>query len=307
MYIGGHYSNITNFEDLILALEHTRKSGGNIIQIFVGKNTATTITQKAKITNQEAKEIKKICKELNMQIYIHASLSLNLSNPLTGRYHWILDNLIYDMNFAHKIGAKGVTVHLGTKFAERYLLKVYTEESIDTEAIKNMAKSLEYVIHYSTPSKTKLLIETSAGQKNKIATYIEELGQLYKMINKKYIKRIGFTLDTCHIFSAGYDITTPKGWHNYVKLFNKYIGIKHIYLIHLNDSARTFNSHTDVHTNLLHGYLFEKNKETLEAIVRWTVKHKIAMILETRDIKFKYVSGVIVLASFSSSRIFFVT
>ncbi len=283
MYIGGHYHCIYSYDDLLIALDHTHKVGGNLIQIFIGKNTSTTITQKAKLTTSEDNDIKKLIKKLNMKIFIHASLSLNFSNPLIGRYHWILDNLIYDMNFANRIGAEGVVVHLGTKFKERYMLKKYDNESIDKEAFSNMVKSLEYVLDYSLP-RVKILIETSAGQKNKIATYVEELGQLYHLFNKKYLKRIGYCVDTCHVYSSGYDISTPQGWNDYVKLFNKFIGIKHIYLIHLNDSNTPFDSHRDVHTNLLKGYLFENNKATLKTIVQWAVKHKIPMVLETRDL-----------------------
>ncbi len=284
MYIGGHYHCIYSYDDLLISLNHTQKAGGNLIQIFIGKNTSTTITQKAKLTIQEFNNIKKLIKKLNMKIFIHASLSLNFSNPLIGRYHWILDNLIYDINFANRIGAEGVVVHLGTKFKERYILKKYDNQSVDKEAFRNMVKSLEYVIQYSLP-KVKILIETSAGQKNKIATYVEELGQLYYMFDQRYKKRIGFCIDTCHVYSSGYDISTPEGWNNYIKLFNKFIGIKHIYLIHLNDTNTPFNSHRDVHTNLLKGYLFENNKETLKTIVQWSVKHKIPMVLETRDLK----------------------
>ncbi len=284
MYIGGHYHCVNGYKDLLIALDHTRKVGGNVIQIFVGKNIATSIGQKTKISTEEGKDIKKLLKSLNMKIFIHSSLALNFSNPLIGRYHWILDNLIYDMNFAYKIGCKGVVVHLGTKFKDRYMLKKYNNTSVDKEAFSNMVKSLEYVLQYS-PKSVKILIETSAGQRNKIATHIEELGKLYHMFNKRFLSGIGFCLDTCHIYSAGYDISSPEGWKNYIKLFNKYIGIKHIYLIHLNDSNTPYNSHTDVHTNLLEGYLFKKDKKTLKVIIDWANSKEIPMILETRDLK----------------------
>ena len=67
-------------------------------------------------------------------------------------------------------------------------------------------QDLKTFFKHTAPPGVKILIETSAGQKNKIATYIEELGELYSMFNQKYIKRIGFCLDTCHKYSAGYDI-----------------------------------------------------------------------------------------------------
>lgn len=289
MYIGGHYHCIYSYDNLLVALDHTKKAGGNLIQIFNGDNTSTTKNQKAKLTPSKCKDIKKLIKKLKMNIYIHASLSLNLANPLIGRYRWILDNLIYDMNFAKSIGAKAVTVHLGTKFKDRYLLKKYDEKSINEEALKNMAKSLEYVIKHSDKSNVKLLIETSAGQKNKIGTSLAELSKIYHKIGMKYRKKIGFTVDTCHIYSAGYDIRAKDGWKEYLKLFQKYIGIKKIYLIHLNDSKRELNSHTDLHDNLMNGYIFKNNLLALKNIVKWAEKHEVPMVLETRDLsKYKH-------------------
>lgn len=281
MYIGGHYHCIYNYDDLITAIHHTSKAGGNALQIFVGKNIATTTGQKAKLSTQEAKDIRSLLKKLNMVIFIHASLSLNLSNPLIGKYHWILDNLIYDLNFGNKIGAHGVVVHLGTKFADRYILKKYNNASVENEAVNNMVKSIKYVIDVT--KKQPILIETSAGQRNKIATYVEELGDMYSKFQPKYKKRIGFCLDSCHLYSAGYDISTPFGFNNYIKLFNKYIGTKHIKLLHLNDSASAFNSHTDVHTNLMKGSIF-KDKKTIQVIVKWAHKNNVPIILETRDL-----------------------
>ncbi len=63
-----------------------------------------------------------------------------------------------------------------------------------------------------------------------------------------------------------------------------HIGIKHIKLIHLNDSKTELGGGKDLHTNLMKGYIFKKNKEALEEIVLWAKKYKVPMVLETRDL-----------------------
>jgi apurinic endonuclease APN1 len=301
MFIGGHYHCIYNYDDLLSALYHTYKNGGNTLQIFVGKNTSTTIKQKAIINDKEGHIIKKFLKNMNMKIFIHGSLSLNFANPLINKYKWSLDNLIFDINFAIKIGAKAIVIHLGSIFKDRYLLSKYDNKSINNEAYSNMIKSLEYVIkNIKNMKNIKILLETSAGQKNKIGTSLQDLGKLYNKIKPKFKKYIGFCIDTCHIFSAGYDLSTPHKWIEYIKLFNKYIGIKNIYLIHLNDSKKPFNSHTDYHTNLLKGYIFKNNIETLKTIVLWAFKNKIPIILETRNLN-KYKKEIKLIYSFLPS------
>lgn len=284
LYIGGHYKCVYNYDDLLIAIDHCRKSGGNALQIFVGSNTSTTTSakQKARLSPSEFKDIKNLLRDLDMKIYIHGSLSLNLCNPLKPRYEWSLINLLYDLNFGHQIGAKAVVIHLGTIVKDRFGNKMSNKE-IEESAYENMAKSLEFIANNSPP-KIKTLIETSAGQKNKIATRIEDLGRLWKMISAKARKRIGFCIDTCHIFSAGYPIDEKSGWKDYITLFNRYIGIKYVYLIHLNDSKAPFGSKKDLHTGLMDGYIFKKNGKQLGEIVRWIDRHHISMILETRSL-----------------------
>ena len=61
-----------------------------------------------------------------MKLFIHGSLSLNLCNPIIPRYLWSLENLMYDLNFGHKIGAEGVVIHLGTVMKDRYNIENFT-------------------------------------------------------------------------------------------------------------------------------------------------------------------------------------
>jgi len=288
MFIGGNYSCIYNYKDLLYAINHTKKISGNNLQIFVGKNTSTTTSskQKGEFTDKELNNIKILLKKLNIKIFIHGSLSLNLCNPLIPKYNWSLENLLYDLNFGYKIGAVGVVIHLGTIMKERYTVKNNSNKNIEKEAYKNMVKTLEKII-IKMPPRIKILIETSAGQKGKIATSVEDLGKLYNMIKLKYRKRVGICIDTCHIFSSGYSINIENGFMEYIKKFNKHIGINHIKLIHLNDSKTKLGERKDLHENLMKGYIFNK-KNILREIILWIEKYNIPIILETRNVSLYY-------------------
>lgn len=292
LYIGGHYYSIYNYDELMRVLKHTLKIKANCCQIFLGRNTSTTISskQKPQFTNKEIKDIKNFIKKNKIHLYIHGSLSINFGNPLIGKYKWMQDNLIYDMKLGSKLGASGVVVHLGSKMPERYILnKMNNKKEINKQAYKNMSLSI-YEVLTKSPNNINLLIETNAGQKNKIGTTIPELKKLW---NSKYLKKfqnknLGFTIDTCHIFVAGYPIHTSKGMKQYFDEFNEKIGLKHVKLIHLNDSRGEYNSHLNRHASIGEGYLFKNNLQIIKILMKYVKKYKIDIILETcNEKKFK--------------------
>lgn len=62
--------------------------------------------------------------------------------------------------------------------------------------------------------------------------------------------RIGICMDTCHMFSAGYDIRTAKGWEAVLKEFDAKIGLSYLMGVHLNDSKTELGSNKDRHENI---------------------------------------------------------
>lgn len=242
--IGSHIDNIDNIPD-----------NANIIQLF--KNN--------KILNKKNKNIIK-------NKVVHASYSINLANTWN-EYSWWIDLLISEIIYANEIDASYVVVHLGKQ------LKLSKEE-----AFNNMFTSLLH-IHNETNKKAnniKILLETSSGQGTETCFKIEELSQFYKKIsshrNEKFRNRFGLCLDTCHIFAAGYDITTTNKIKLFLQEFDKLIGIKHIKLIHLNDSKQKLGSMIDRHANIGLGHI---GKKPLACITKFFIKHDIPIILET--------------------------
>jgi deoxyribonuclease-4 len=95
--------------------------------------------------------------------------------------------------------------------------------------------------------------------------------------------RIRICVDTCHIFSAGYDISDKnKVKEIFLKLENLF-GLKNIGLIHLNDSKNELGSKLDRHANLFEGHItnFGKNNEGLISIISFAKKTNIPFVLET--------------------------
>ncbi len=276
MYIGVHFDHY-QYPNLLSALKKLNKIKVNAIQIFIGDNHMTTLSKKNKFSKDDFIKIKEYLKKKNIKLNIHGLLSLNYCFPPNSpRFKWGLDNLIHDLNICKSIDCQGVVIHMGS----------YKTPSINIgykDCLKNFVDSLHIVL--SKTKKSKIILETSVNRPNTVGGTIESLKELYDSINEKDKKRIKFCIDTCHIFSAGYPIQTIEGCKQYFEDFDRLIGLKHISLIHLNDSKEPFNSHKDRHESIGKGYIFNKklggDQKVLKEIIKIAKKNKINIILET--------------------------
>lgn len=99
--------------------------------------------------------------------------------------------------------------------------------------------------------KTRLLLETTAGQGSAVGYRFEHLAYIIDRVKKTI--PIGVCIDTCHIFVAGYDIRTPEAWEQTLQEFDRVVGLAHLYAFHLNDSLKDLGSRVDRHQFLGQG------------------------------------------------------
>jgi deoxyribonuclease-4 len=62
--------------------------------------------------------------------------------------------------------------------------------------------------------------------------------------------RMGVCVDTCHIFAAGYDISTERGWEITFREFDEVLDLSRLVAFHVNDSKRELGSHVDRHEHI---------------------------------------------------------
>ena len=291
MYIGGHYDEIHSFNEFMKSAKFNLKIHGNAMQIFMGDRSLTTLSKKFRPTPEESVQIKAFLTNNHSLLVIHSNLRVNLAAPLKPRHMWNVDNIIFDMTWGKKIGAMGVVVHFGTRTLQEIL-----QTEVVAEA--NMIKSIRYTLDH-TPPGIQLLLEVNAGQPNKLGKTVKDIADIYDKLPAKYQRRIGFCLDTAHLFLAGYHMDTIDGVHDYFAEFKRRIGLKKLALCHLNDSALPFASGNDKHANLGKGYIYKDNIEPLQEIVQILVKNKIPMILETRNPKI-YIKEIALIYHFAT-------
>lgn len=159
---------------------------------------------------------------------------------------------IMEINTAKDLGYQGWIAHIGTKVDLPY-----------DQAKKNMYSYITQLIEYATVD-CPLIMETCAGEGGDIMTSPDEI---LEMLNKFEDPRLKVCIDTCHVFSCGYDPMT----------FILAIPVERIALIHFNDSQGELFCNRDRHAMPGTGCIgYEKMKEIMD----WCIKNQIKMVVE---------------------------
>ncbi len=148
--------------------------------------------------------------------------------------------------------------------------------STEENALNSIIKSLLDCEAEVAEGEVRLLLEATAGQGTSIGHRFEQLGYI---IDRTYEKiPIGVCIDTCHIFAAGYDIRNRDAWEKTLAEFDKYIGLKHLYALHVNDSKHDIGSRKDRHATLGEGKI---GIEGFKAIMQHPKLRDLPKYLET--------------------------
>jgi deoxyribonuclease-4 len=98
-----------------------------------------------------------------------------------------------------------------------------------------------------------VLLETTAGTGTALGSTFEELAALREAIGARVRKRIGFCADTCHLYSAGYDLV--RDFEGVWRHWDATIGLRRLHCLHLNDSKTPLGSRRDRHELIGEGSL----------------------------------------------------
>lgn len=274
MSYGCHLSGQNIFE----SIDELVLFKGNIMQIFVTNPMGRPAKDALEKYQKLGPKIKEYANKFNIKIVIHSPYTLNFAKEFNIESYWI-NIILLDLRIAHEIGAIGCVIHVGK----------YLDLDINT-ATQNMYDSLKYIIGIIKKEKlnVKLILETAAGQGTELfvteSNSIDELANFYHRFNKEEKSILKICVDTCHIFSAGFDISTKKKVRYFFILFDKMIGLENLALIHFNDSKTEYNSHKDRHEKIGRGKI---NLSGLAEFVKQAYRFKIPLVLETHELAYQ--------------------
>ncbi|HKK33251.1 MAG TPA: deoxyribonuclease IV [Desulfomicrobiaceae bacterium] len=114
--------------------------------------------------------------------------------------------------------------------------------------LKRYVRRLDRCLELSETKAGTVLLETTAGQGTNLGSSFEELAFIIE--HSRFPDRLGVCLDTCHVFAAGYELRTPKGYRETMDRFNRVIGTNRLRCIHVNDSIGDLGCRKDRHDHI---------------------------------------------------------
>ncbi len=151
------------------------------------------------------------------------------------------------------------------------------EPSADELAgLKRIAKSIDRLHAELKGYRVKIALETTTGSGTNLGYAFHHLGRIRGMV--KAPERIAFCIDTCHVFAAGYDVSTPAKARATLERFDREAGLAHVAAIHVNDSEAPFASRKDRHAHIGEGLCGDA---WFRAVLRHPVLAEVPKVLET--------------------------
>ncbi|TWT43908.1 Endonuclease 4 [Phycisphaerae bacterium RAS1] len=116
------------------------------------------------------------------------------------------------------------------------------------DAIRRVSAAINRIFDATPASRSRLLLETTAGQGSTLGRTFEELAEMIAGVRNA--ARVGVCIDTCHVFAAGYDIRDANAYAQMIALVERTVGLESIRCWHLNDSRGALGSRVDRHEHI---------------------------------------------------------
>lgn len=262
-YIGAHVSASGGVENAPL---NAREIGATAFALFT-KNQRQWVAKP--LTPESIDAFKNNCREAGYaphQILPHDSYLINLGNPDSEPLEKSRAAFLDEMQRCEQLGLDRLNFHPGGH------LNRTTEE----HCIQLIADSINQVLDQTEG--VTAVIENTAGQGSNLGYTFEQIAGIIELVQDQ--TRVGVCIDTCHAFTAGYDMRTRENFEENFDRFGRVIGFEFLKGMHLNDSKKELGTRVDRHDSLGKGFLGLDPFRWIMADPRF---NGIPMVLETPD------------------------
>jgi len=172
----------------------------------------------------------------------HASYLINLAAASAAIWERSTETLHDECVRAEALGVAQVIVHPGA------CVGCSVEEGMTrvVRALQQICRAL------GSRPRVRLLLELTAGQGTCVGCSFEQLAE---MLQRTGERRLGVCLDTQHMWAAGIDWTTPRGYARVIDDFDRIVGLRHLEAFHLNDSKKPLGARVDRHAVIGEGLI----------------------------------------------------
>jgi deoxyribonuclease-4 len=262
-YIGAHVSASGGVENAPL---NAAQIGAKAFALFT-KNQRQW--NSAPLSSQSISLFKQRCETHGFRpeyILPHDSYLINLGHPDDSTIEKSRAAFLDEMQRCEQLGLKLLNFHPGSSLKE-----ISTEE-----CLKRIAESINIALNKT--QSVCAVIENTAGQGSNVGNKFEELRFIIDWVEDK--SRVGICIDTCHAFTAGYDLIGKESFDRTFKAFDEIIGFQYLRGMHLNDSKKGISTHVDRHESIGLG---EIGPEPFVRLMQDDHFDNIPLILETPD------------------------
>lgn len=262
-YVGAHVSASKGVENAPI---RANEIGAKSFALFT--RNASRWTSK-ELTTKQIDAFKRNCEDFGYRsnyILPHDSFLINLGSPDSYNLELSRNAFLDEFKRCEQLGLTMLNFHPGS-----HLNKISSDDCLDLIA-ESINRTLEVTKGVTA------VIENTAGQGSNLGWKFEHIAHIIDKVDDK--SRIGVCIDTCHTYSAGYDISSSVGYAEVWHKFDEIIGEKYLKALHVNDDKRELNSHIDRHASLREGTL---GIEFFQRMMNDDRFDNIPLILETPD------------------------
>lgn len=205
------------------------------------------------------------------KVYFHGIYLVNLANPDKQKFHLSKMSIVNHLDLCMQIGADGVVFHTGT----------FKDCESDEWGYERVIYAINWIFEHVDVKGRKMLLESAAGAGGfVIGDKLEELQRIYDGLKDENKERVGFCLDTQHMFASGYDLINDLD--GVLEDVDRKLGLDKVMAVHFNDSKTEMGSNKDRHENLGEGKI---GRDAMTAFLNHPKLRSKDFILETPALK----------------------
>jgi deoxyribonuclease IV len=243
------------------ALARGKAIGATAIQVFTktpNQWREPALTEESRTAFRRERDRSEIAR-----IVAHDSYLINLATPDPVLAARSIESFTNELRRCHLLGIPAVVSHPGNFIDDR------------EAGLRRNAAAITRCLR-AVPGDVMVLLETTAGSGTSLGATFEELAALRDAVAGSERHRVAFCADTCHLYSAGYDLVGD--YDGVWRRWKQAIGLELLRCLHLNDSKTPFGSRRDRHELIGEGSL---GPEPFRRIMRDPRFRKVMKVIET--------------------------
>jgi deoxyribonuclease-4 len=246
---------------LDLAVDRARDAGCDVFQIFSRNPRGWGYKP---LADEDADLFRAKVKTTGIIPVDHMPYLPNLASPKPEIYEKSVETLTAELDRCGRLGIPYLVTHLGHHLGDGIA-------GGRMRVIRAISTALE-----GADNKVMLLLENTAGEKNSVGSSFEHIRAILNEL--PFPARTGVCFDTCHAFAAGYELRTAEGLSDTLAQFDEQVGLRHLRLVHLNDTKGDRGSGLDRHEHIGMGFIGE---DGFRRILHHTVFASLPLVCET--------------------------